>query len=145
VSKKVMQDALYALECLQVNESGRLESSSYDVHQINVAKDALRAALAQPDNELEELPEPANARVGWSRTEYLPWNGPAYSADQMRAFAKNSRQHAPTMQPLTPDQIFASQEMMHLNGSLLQLDMSQLMLLVRAVENLHNIKTKESP
>ena len=42
--------------------------------------------------------------------------------------------------PLTDEQVFASQEFMHLNGSLLQLAMPQLMLLVRAIERVHGIE-----
>lgn len=41
--------------------------------------------------------------------------------------------------PLTEQQVFDSREFMHLNGSLLQLAMPQLMLLVRAIERAHGI------
>ena len=44
---------------------------------------------------------------------------------------------------LTEDQVFASQEFMHLNGSLPQLAMPQLMLLVRAIERAHGIHAQE--
>lgn len=48
--------------------------------------------------------------------------------------------HPPSeRQGLTDEQVFASDELMHLNGSLLQLAMPQLMLLVRAIERAHGI------
>jgi hypothetical protein len=50
-------------------------------------RDALATGSTALDYDLPPLPEPANMRVGWARTEYLPWNGPAYTADQMRAYA----------------------------------------------------------
>ncbi len=42
--------------------------------------------------------------------------------------------------PLTEDQVFASQDLMHLNGSLLYLAMPQLIEVIRVVERAHGIE-----
>jgi hypothetical protein len=71
---------------------------------------------------------------------------PASVAEAMRRHFATSpppAAPAPPAQPLTEDQVFASQEFMHLNGSLLQLAMPQLMLLVRAIERAHGIGSVE--
>jgi hypothetical protein len=48
------------------------------------------------------------------------------------------------VQPLSEEQVFNNNEFMHLNGSLLQLAMPQLMLLVRAIERAHGITERSA-
>lgn len=59
---------------------------------------------------------------------------------------ENTRAAAPApRQPLSEEQVFASQDLMHLNGMMLRLSMTNLMQVVRAIERAHGITEDTCP
>lgn len=112
-----------------------------DAAVIPPAVDAdLRASPADNWQPLYTRPAPAPAERG----EYPPLpticDGIGdYTADQMRAYVDADRAQRV---PLTEDQVFASQDLMYLNGSLLHLAMPQLIEVIRTVEHAHGIGAK---
>lgn len=61
-----------------------------------------------------------------------PFNEQLFTSEQMIEYAKRK--------PLTEDQVFWSERLMSLNGLTLKLPLSELMKIVKAVEELHDIK-----
>ena len=134
-------------------------------HGITATQESLREHMAEVQRLRAALAQPATIAEWWAAKqaasgEPVAWIQPDHLQKAKRApflcrveptqrcadfVPLYTAQPAPARVPLTDEQVFDSQEFMHLNGSLLQLAMPQLMLLVRCIERAHGITAKEAP